>query len=140
MLWIKAFHIIFMVTWFAGLFYLPRLFIYHTEAGDDQTGRERFRTMERRLLVMTHIGGSLTAIFGFWLLLMYRGDLVHAGWFQLKFLLVLGLVAYHAACVVHVRRFADEQNRHSSRYFRLFNELPSVVLIGIVLLAVLKPF
>ncbi len=139
MLWIKAFHVIFMVTWFAGLFYLPRLFIYHCEATDAE-GLERFKVMERRLLGITHIGGALTALFGLWLLLGWRTDLLHSGWFQLKFLLVLGLIGYHAQCGIYVRHFRENRNRHGSRYYRIFNELPALALISIVLLAILKPF
>ena len=138
MLWVKAFHIIFMVTWFAGLFYLPRLFIYHVEATDVE-GIERFKVMERRLMGITHIGGALTLLFGFWLLVGYRPDLLQAGWFQLKLLLVFGLVGYHFLCRNYAQRFATDGNRHSSRFFRIFNELPAVALIAIVLLAVLKP-
>lgn len=141
MLWVKAFHVIFMVTWFAGLFYLPRLFIYHTEAGaDDTTGIARFKIMERRLLAITHIGGGLTAIFGLWLLFNWRGDLLQTGWFQLKAVLVAGLIGYHVICAHYVRVFRDDANQRSSRYYRIFNELPALALISIILLAILKPF
>lgn len=141
MLWLKAFHIIFMVTWFAGLFYLPRLFVYHTEMPtDDEQGHARFVVMERRLMVMTHIGGTLTAVFGLWLLLGYRSDLLHAGWFHTKMLILLALAAYHYSCSRIVASFRDRSNQRSSRWYRIFNEAPSVGLIGAVLLAVLKPF
>lgn len=141
MLWIKAFHVIFMVTWFAGLFYLPRLFVYHAEMpADDRLGHARFLVMERRLLAITHIGGVLTAVFGFWLLLIYRPDLAAVGWFHAKMLVVLLLALYHVSCVVHVRRFRIAQNRHSSRWFRLYNEVPAIGLIAAVVLAIVKPF
>ncbi len=141
MLWLKALHIIFMVTWFAGLFYLPRLFVYHAEMpATDSTGHARFLVMERRLLGITHIGAALTFIFGLWLLLAYRGDLLQTGWFHAKMLIVAGLVAYHATCARLVSRFREGQNTRSSRWYRLFNEVPAVALIGAVLLAVVKPF
>ncbi len=139
MLWNKALHVMFMVTWFAGLFYLPRLFIYHCEATDAE-GLARFKIMERRLLGITHIGGGLTVLFGLWLLLGWRADLLDSGWFQLKFLLVLGLIGYHLQCARYVRQFREDRNRHGSRYYRIFNELPALALISIVLLAILKPF
>lgn len=141
MLWLKALHIIFMVTWFAGLFYLPRLFVYHAEMPrTDSSGHARFLVMERRLLGITHIGGGLTALFGLWLLLAYRGDLLSAGWFHAKMLIVAGLIAYHVSCARLVARFREGKNTRSSRWYRLFNEVPAVGLIGAVLLAVVKPF
>lgn len=141
MLWVKAFHIVFMVTWFAGLFYLPRLFVYHTEMpANDELGHARFLVMERRLLTMTHIGGALTAVFGLWLLIGYRSDLFQAGWFHAKLLIVAALIAYHFACVKIVTTFRESKNRRSSRWYRMFNEIPSLGLIGAVLLAILKPF
>ncbi len=141
MLWVKAFHIVFMVTWFAGLFYLPRLFVYHAEMPtDDRTGHARFLVMERRLLGITHIGAGLTALFGLWLLLAYRSDLLHAGWFHTKMLIVVGLITYHAFCVRLVAQFRNGQNIHSSRWYRLFNEVPALALVGAVVLAVVKPF
>ncbi len=141
MLWIKAFHIVFMVTWFAGLFYLPRLFVYHAEMpADDRTGHARFVIMEKRLLGITHIGAGFTAAFGFWLLLAYRSDLIHAGWFHSKMLIVAGLGAYHAYCAHLVAQFREGRNTRSSRWYRVFNEVPAAGLIGAVILAVVKPF
>lgn len=141
MLWVKAFHIVFMVTWFAGLFYLPRLFVYHAEMpADDETGHARFLVMERRLMGITHIGAALTALFGLWLLLGYRSDLLHAGWFHTKMLIVVALVTYHAFCVRLVAQFRNGRNTHSSRWYRLFNEVPALALVGAVVLAVVKPF
>ncbi|HZC76587.1 MAG TPA: CopD family protein [Ktedonobacterales bacterium] len=138
MLWIKAWHVIFMVTWFAGLFYLPRLFVYHASA-TDTPGVERFRVMERRLLAITTFGAVLTAVFGFWLLVL-NPALLQAGWMRAKLSLLVLLVAYHAWCWHLVRAFAAGRNVHTQAWYRWFNELPTLFLIGIVLLAVAKPF
>lgn len=135
--WIKAWHVIFMVTWFAGLFYLPRLFVYHTST-TDAAGHERFCIMERRLFAIMTIGGVLTAAFGFWLLAASPA-LLASGWMQFKLGLVALLVAYHAWTWKLVRDFAAGRNAHSERWYRWFNEVPSLLLIGIVLLAVLRP-
>lgn len=138
MLWIKAWHVIFMVTWFAGLFYLPRLFVYHA-AATDAPGIERFKVMERRLFVLMTIGALLTACFGLWLLAI-NPALLSPGWMRVKLALLVLLVAYHAWCGLLLRDFARGRNVHSERWYRLFNEAPSLLLIGIVLLAVAKPF
>lgn len=137
MLWIKALHIIFMVTWFAGLFYLPRLFVYHAMT-DDEAVRAAYRTMERRLLVMMHIGAALTLLFGCLLLLLLPAWL-SSGWMQIKLLLVFSLVGFHLHCIFLVKAFARDEVRHSHKWFRWFNEFPTLVLIATVLLAVLKP-
>ena len=143
MLWLKAFHLIFVVTWFAGLFYLPRLFVYHAEA-QESVVRERLKTMERRLLVMTHIGGALATVFGIalaaWWFTHAPDTLRHGGWFHLKLLLVAALVAYHLALARFVRVFARDANTRSSRWLRLFNEAPALLLVAIVVLVVVKPF
>lgn len=138
MLWLKAFHLIFMVTWFAGLFYLPRLFVYHAMAGDPET-RETLKVMERKLMVMTHIGGVLTWAFGIALLVSFPVFL-QMGWLHAKLVLVLCLTAYHAWCFVLVKRFAADANTRSHAWYRWFNEVPVLFLVAIVLLAVLKPF
>lgn len=137
-LWLKAFHIIGAVTWFAGLFYLPRLFVYHAEAGEAPI-RERFKVMERRLLVMTHIGAALAIGFGI-ATLATETFYLHSGWLHLKLLLVLVLVAYHAMLVKLTRDFARDRCNWSSRRLRGFNEIPGVLLLAIVILAVVKPF
>ena len=137
-LWLKAFHIIGVVTWFAGLFYLPRLFVYHAEAGEISI-RERLKLMERRLLVMTHIGGALAVAFGI-ATLVAEPFYLHAGWLHLKLLLVLLLFVYHALLVKLTRAFAHDHCRWSSRQLRGFNEFPGVLLLAIVILAVVKPF
>ena len=139
MLWIKALHIIFMVTWFAGLFYLPRLFVYHADC-TDQAGHDRCIIMERKLFAIMTIGAVLAAVFGFWLL----GDYAWAAyktslWLQLKLLLVAGLVAYHVYCHVLVKKFRMGTAKHSHVFYRWINEIPALLLIAIVLLAVVKP-
>ena len=139
MLWIKAFHIIFMVTWFAGLFYLPRLFVYHAMT-DDTPGRERFKVMERKLYfgIMTP-GAVLTIIFGLWLWLgWFQG--AFGGWFHAKLALVALLIGYHLWCGKLLADFRNDRNTHSHVWLRWFNEAPVVLLIAIILLVVLKPF
>jgi protoporphyrinogen IX oxidase len=143
MLWLKAFHVIFVVTWFAGLFYLPRLFVYHVEASETVV-RERLKVMQRRLLMITHVGGALALAFGIalmgWWMVNFPEYLHQGGWFHVKLLLVAGLIGYHIMLVRMVRQFARDEIRHSSRWLRLFNEIPAVLLIGIVILVVVKPF
>ncbi len=136
MLWIKAFHIIFMVTWFAGMFYLPRLFVYHAMC-TDEAGNARFKTMERKLFfgIMTP-GGVLTIVFGLWLWLDYGFS---GQWLMWKLLLVMLLLVYHGWCLVVMRSFQDDRNTRGHVYYRVMNELPVFGLIAIVLLAVLKP-
>jgi putative membrane protein len=143
MLWLKAFHIVFVVTWFAGLFYLPRLFVYHAEATEPVV-RDRLKVMERRLLGMTHIGGLLAVLFGLatlaWWMVHVPGYFAHSHWLHLKLLLVAALVAYHVMLVRLTRQFAADRCTRTSRWLRVFNEIPALLLIGIVLLAVVKPF
>lgn len=138
MLWLEAFHIVFVVTWFAGLFYLPRLFVY---AAENPAGEriELLRVMQRRLLGITHIGGALAVGFGLSLLIAQPGYLA-GGWIHVKLVLVAGLVAYHIWCWRLVGQFARCENRHGSKWYRWFNEVPALFLIAIVILAVLKPF
>lgn len=137
MLWIKAWHIIFMVTWFAGLFYMPRLFVYHAMA-DDEVSKERFKIMERKLFygIMTP-GGVLTIVFGLWLWLGYG---ISGDWLMAKLLLVAALVAYHGYCGVLMTDFKHDRNQHSHVYFRWFNEVPVLALIAIIVLVEVKPF
>ncbi len=131
-------HIAFMVTWFAGLFYLPRLFIYHTEA-TEEPDRARFTIMERRLFVIMTIGALLTAFFGV-ILLWVNQALLSQGWFQIKLLFLLGLVIYHLRCRRWIGVLAAGQLPANTKWFRWFNELPVVFLLGIISLAVVKPF
>jgi len=138
--WVKAFHIIFMVTWFAGLFYLPRLFVYHTEVTDN-SAHQRFCTMEKRLSVLMSIGAALTVLFGIWLIALYGGAwFATSGWLHVKLLLVLALIGYHGWCQIQVKILRTQRSRHSANFYRWMNELPTLLLIGIVILAVVKPF
>lgn len=144
LLWLKAFHIFSMTAWMAGIFYLPRLFVYHAEAQieNDQKGIARFRTMERKLfyVIMTP-GAILTLGLGLWLLFGYQAYFLKAGWLHAKLLLVVLLVAYHLLCGHYVKKFQNPNTPlKSSRFFRIFNEVPSVLLMGIVALVVIKPF
>jgi putative membrane protein len=137
MLWLKAFHIVFVVTWFAGLFYLPRLFVYHA-AATDAPGIERFKVMERRLFAIMTVGAVLALIFGVALLLA-QPDYRTEPWLQTKLILVGLLVGYHLWCYRLVVAFESRREVHSPRWFRWFNEAPSLLLIAIVILAVVKP-
>ncbi len=143
-MWWKAFHIVFMVGWFSGLFYLPRLFVYHVlaEREGDRRGCERFKLMERRLYlgIMTP-AMLLTWICGLGMLWSYAWSLYgRNGWLHLKLFLLLLLTGYHLLCGHWLRKFAQDQNRHGDRFYRLVNELPLLFLVAIVLLATLKPF
>jgi len=137
MLWVKALHVIFMVTWFAGLFYLPRLFVYHAQA-TDAISIERFKIMERKLYfgIMTP-GAILTVLFGSWLWLGYG---IAGGWLHAKLALVAVLIAYHVYCGKLLRDFKRDRNRHGHVWYRWFNELPVLILFGVVILVVVKPF
>jgi putative membrane protein len=134
---IKALHIIFVVTWFAGLFYLPRLFIYHAET-DQPAVRAQLKIMERRLLILTDIGMTLALIFGVWTLLLVPAYL-QQGWLHAKLTVVLGLIGYHLYLVRLKNQFARDIYPHSPRWLRLFNEVPGLLLIAIVILVVVKP-
>lgn len=137
MLWIKALHIIFMVTWFAGLFYLPRLFVYHADVTDD-AGHQRFVLMERRLFMLMSIGMTGTVLCGLWLWMGYWP--VQTGWLLAKFALALLLVGYHHWLIVPMKRFRNRANTRSARFYRLINEVPTLFLVAMILLVVLKPF
>jgi putative membrane protein len=139
-MWLKGLHLIFMVTWFAGLFYLPRLFVYHAMA-EDQTGMERFKVMERKLYfgIMTP-GMILTLVFGIWMLVDYAwaafGDSL---WLHIKLGLIIVLIGYHLHCGKLLLDFKHDRNRHSHVYYRWYNEIPVLFLIAIVLLATVRP-
>jgi len=137
MLWLKAFHIVFVVTWFSGLFYLPRLFVYHV-AASDASGRERFVVMERRLFAMMTMGATLAIVFGLSMVAAAPGYLDFL-WLRVKLVLVAGLIVYHLWCRKLLRDLRDGRNRHSERWYRIFNEVPLLFLIAIVVLAVVKP-
>ncbi|WP_111658349.1 protoporphyrinogen oxidase HemJ [Isoalcanivorax indicus] len=139
MLWVKAFHLIAVITWFAALFYLPRLFVYHAMA-EDSISRERFKIMERKLYrgIMTP-SMIATLVLGFWLLWL-NPAWMKMGWMHVKLLLVFLLVGYHHVCLAYMKKFAADANTRSHVFYRWFNEVPVVFLIAIVILAVVKPF
>jgi len=137
MLWLKALHVIAVVTWFAGLFYLPRLFLYHAGAADS-ISIARFEIMERRLFIITTIGATLTIFFGA-MMLIEAPNYLGMFWLRAKLSLVLLLIAYHAYCFKLLRDFANRRNSRSANWYRMFNEVPTVLLIAIVILAVVKP-
>lgn len=136
-MWVKALHVVAMVTWFAALFYLPRLFVYHADA-TDRPGIERFKVMERRLYGLMNIGMTATVVFGLGVL-SYEPQLLRLPWLQLKLALVLILIGYHVWCGRLVVAFRDERNVHSSRWYRFFNEAPSLLLLAIVVLVIVRP-
>jgi putative membrane protein len=137
MLWLKAFHVVFVITWFAGLFYLPRLFVYHA-AATDHVGIERFVTMEMRLFVLMSIGALLAVTFGIAMILS-APDSLREPWLQMKLLCVALLIGYHLWCYRLIAALRRQRDRHSPRWFRWFNEVPSLLLVVIVVLAVVKP-
>lgn len=136
MLWVKAFHIIFMVSWFAGLFYLPRLFVYHAMT-EDEAGNERFKIMERKLYAFVTPFMWLTVGLGLWLMIDFQ--LYTQIWMQIKLFLVSILVAYHFYCGHLVRVFAMDESRRNHVWFRWFNEFPVLLLFAIVILAIIRP-
>jgi putative membrane protein len=148
MLWLKAFHIVGVVSWFAALLYLPRLFVYHAQiqgadagqvAIDDPVGNARFKIMERKLFMIMTIGAVVAAGFGIAMLAL-EPDYLLMRWLHVKLALVLVLIGYHGACFALLQQFAADRNAHSERWYRLFNEIPALLLIAIVILVVVKPF
>jgi putative membrane protein len=137
--WLKAFHVIAIIAWMAGMLYLPRLFVYHCEAEPHSRQSETFKVMERRLLnVITTPAMAASWVLGLWL--AWTSGSYVAGWLHAKVVLVLALSALHGFFVRCVRDFALDENRHSQRFYRIINEVSTVLLIGIVILAVVKPF
>ena len=140
MLWLKAFHIIFMVTWFAGLFYLPRLFVYHAMS-TDAISIERFKLMERKLFFgIMAPGALLTLLFGVWMMVANREQFLGAGWLHTKLALVTVLIGYHGYLGKLLFDFRKDRNRHGHLFYRWLNEFPVLILIAVVILAVVKPF
>ena len=137
-LWWKALHIAFMVTWFAGLFYLPRLFIYHAESSNSDD-RIRFALMERRLFIIMTIGAILTAVFGF-LMLVINQTLLFQYWFQVKLVLLVGMVIFHIRCRRWISVLEDRRLPKNTKWLRWFNEIPIIFLLTIICLAIIKPF
>lgn len=139
MLWIKAFHVIFMVAWFAGLFYLPRLFVYHAKTNNELLSAQ-FKLMEHRLYYyITTPAGILTIIFGYWLISFNYTAYTHMMWLHVKLILVGTLVIFHLLCGKYLLDFKRDKNKHSEKFYRLFNEYPTIILIVTIILAVVKP-
>ena len=143
MLWLKAFHVISVVSWFAALLYLPRLFVYHSQIQgatiDDVAGNARFKVMERKLFKLMTLAAVMALGFGL-AMLVVSPEYLQMRWLQLKLVLVLGLLGYHGACYALLEQFAADRNSHSERWYRVFNEAPALLLVGIVILVVVKPF
>ena len=138
-LWFKALHIIAIIAWMAGMLYLPRLFVYHCGAPPGSPQSETFKVMERRLLyAIINPAMVVSWVVGLWL--AYDGGFLRSGWFHGKLVLVLALSASHGMMVRWVRDFAHDENRHTEKFYRIINEVPTFLMIGIVLLVVLKPF
>ena len=141
MLWVKAFHVFFVVSWFAGLLYLPRLFVYHSMISDD-IGNERFRVMEKKLFIIMTIGAIGTIVLGGWLLSAYAwsvyGDT--QGWLHVKLTLVGALIGYHLYCYRVLVAFSRKEERHTHLYFRWMNEVPALILLAVLILTIVKPF
>lgn len=138
-LWIKALHVMSVIAWMAALFYLPRLFVYHTDAAIGSVQSETFKVMERRLAkaIMT------PSMIGVWItgpILAYGFGEYAAQWFHAKVLLVIGMSGYHGYLMVSVKRFANDTNQRSSKFFRFINEIPTVLMAAIVVLVIVKPF
>jgi len=140
MLWVKSFHIFFVISWFACLFYLPRLFVYHAMC-EDEAGNARFKIMERKLFygMMTPCM-ILTLVFGGWAFGYNAAYYLQAGWMHAKLTLVVVLLVYHGICWHHLKQFRDDCNTRSHKYYRVFNELPVFLLLAIIILVIVKPF
>lgn len=137
--WIKALHVVAVIAWMAGLLYLPRLFVYHTQAAAGSNTSETFKVMERRLLkAIMNPAMIVTWLAGLWI--VWQGGWFMAGWFHAKLLLVIVMSAVHGMLAGHVRAFADDRNTKPQRYFRILNEVPTVLMIAIVILVIVKPF
>jgi putative membrane protein len=138
-LWLKALHVIAVISWMAGMLYLPRLFVYHCGAEPGSKQSETFKVMERRLLTAI-INPAMVAtwVLGIWL--AWDSGLHQAGWLRAKFVLVIAMSGVHGMFVRYVRDFANDRNRHTQRFYRIINEVPTLLMIGIVILVVVKPF
>ncbi|WP_404400256.1 protoporphyrinogen oxidase HemJ [Idiomarina seosinensis] len=139
-LWVKAFHVIFMVAWFAGIFYLPRLFVYHAMS-EHPAVDQQFKVMERKLLFFVTPFAILTLVFGVILIAAYgSGWFAVSGWMHTKLLLVAFLYLYHGYCFKVLADFKNNRNKRSHRFYRVFNEIPVLILFAVVILAVVKPY
>ena len=140
MQWIKAWHIIFVISWYAGLLYLPRLFVYHTDCDNDDAGHERFVVMERKLFMIMTVGAVGALVFGLWLLAGYAwAAYATTWWLHLKLALIVALLAFHVWCWFLMRTFRERRNTHSHKFYRMINEIPAVILIAVVIAVVVKP-
>jgi putative membrane protein len=142
-LWLKAFHVVGVVSWFAAILYLPRLFVYHAQIQgatiDDAVGNARFKVMERKLFILMTVAAVIAIGFGAAMVLV-APDYLLMRWLHVKLVLVFLVIAYHGACFALVQQFAADRNARPERWYRVFNEIPALLLIGIVILAVVKPF
>lgn len=138
-LWLKAFHIIFVVCWFAGLFYLPRIFVYHAMT-EDRATIEQFKVMERKLYRFVSPFAVLAIVLGLWMIALAPEAYLSSGWMHAKLALIVALVGYHFWCGRLVRQLRDDVSTHSHRFFRVFNELPVLILFPVVILVVVRPF
>ena len=137
--WVKAVHIIAVISWMAGMLYLPRLFVYHCGAEPGSRQSETFKVMERRLLRQI-INPAMIMTWGAGVWMIWAGGLIHAGWLQAKLFLVLLLSGFHGMLAAYVSDFAADRNRHSEVFYRIFNEVPTILMVLIVVLAIVKPF
>ncbi|PNE01175.1 hypothetical protein A15D_03250 [Alcanivorax sp. MD8A] len=139
-LWIKAIHLIAVICWFAGIFYLPRLFVYHTMA-EDQTSKDRFKIMERKLYRgIMNPSMIITIVLGLWMFMANMEAYKGSGWMHAKLTLVFLLVGYHHMCLAYMKKFAADTNTKSDKFFRIFNEVPVFLLVAIVILVIVRPF
>ena len=140
MLWVKSFHLIAVICWFAALFYLPRLFVYHAMS-EDEISKQRFQIMERKLYRAIATPSMLTTlVFGAWLASFNWGFYQNSAWFWTKIGLVVILVGYHHLCGRFMRLFSENRNTYPHTFFRWFNEFPVILLVGIVIMVIVKPF
>ena len=137
--WLKAFHVVAVIAWMAGLLYLPRLMVYHADAEPGSRQSETFKVMERRLLKAITTP-AMIASWALGLILVYQGGWLASGWFHAKLLLVLLLSAYHGLMAGWTRAFAEDRNARPARFYRVMNEVPTLLMIGIVVLVIVKPF
>jgi protoporphyrinogen IX oxidase len=139
LLWLKAFHVISVVCWFAGLFYLPRLFVYHAMTKSEAVS-DQLKVMEHRLYYyITWPAALCTAFFGFWMLFSNHAYYSHQLWLHIKLILVLTLAIYHLLCGYYLKKFRANQNTHTDKFYRIFNEYPTLILIIVVILSIVQP-
>ncbi|KKB08453.1 membrane protein [Devosia geojensis] len=139
--WVKAFHVISVIAWMAGLFYLPRLFVYHADAEIGSKQSETFKVMERRLLRAITTPAMIAAwIFGLWMVIGFQAVSFAEGWVWVKAVLVIAMSGYHGLLVRHTKAFAEDRNDKPARYFRMINEIPTLLMIGIVIAVIVRPF